>query len=149
MNERVPSSTTKQELFRGSTVSVGMLSRVLVIVHGKKNPSSEDWVQVCAHIHNNLNVVRGLLVTTSGSAPNAAQRKAGLDLVPKNYEPPPAAVLTTALMVRGVLTALNWFLNDTHRAFRPDNVAGVAAHLKITEKETVDLIAFAKALSPD
>jgi hypothetical protein len=138
----------KRELYRGATVSVGMLSRVLLIVHGRVAPSSEDWVHVCAHIQNNLHTARGLMVTTKGAAPNAAQRKAGLDLLPKNYSPPPAAIMTDALLVRGAITALNWFLNDTHRAFHPDDLVGAAKHLKITEEEAADLIALSVEIAP-
>jgi hypothetical protein len=138
----------KRELYRGATVSVGLLSRVLVIVHGDVPPSREDWVHVCDHIRDNYRDARGQLVMTAGPAPNAAQRKAALDLLPKDYVAPAAAVLTETVLVRGVLTALNWFLNDNHRAFRPNDVDGVAKHLKITEKEAADLIAFAHDLVP-
>ncbi len=138
----------KRELYRGATVSVGVMSRVLVIVHGDVPPSREDWPHVCDAIRDNHKVARGQLVMTAGPAPNAAQRKAALDVLPKNFVAPPCAVLTETILVRGVLTALNWFLNDSHRAFRPNDVAGVAKHLKITEKEAADLIAFALDLVP-
>ena len=138
----------RRELYRGATVSVGIASRVLLIVHGRVSPSSEDWAHVCAHIQNNLQTARGLMVTTTGAAPNAAQRKQGLDLLPKGYDPPPAAVMTSAFMVRGAITALNWFLNDTHRAFHPDDLAGAAKHLKITGEEAADLIAFSHEIAP-
>jgi hypothetical protein len=138
----------KRDLYRGATVSVGFAARVLLIAHGRRAPNAEDWVHVCAHIQNNLHVARGLMVTTPGTAPNAAQRKAGLDLLPKNYNPPPAAIMTNALLVRGTITALNWFLNDTHRAFHPDDIAGAAKHLKITGEEAADLIALSREIMP-
>lgn len=138
----------KRELYRGKTVSVGFASRVLLVAHGRRPPIAEDWTEVCAHIQNHLHTARGLMVTTLGAAPNAAQRKAGLDLLPKNYNPPPGAVMTNSLLVRGTITALNWFLNDTHRAFHPDDIAGAAKHLKITEEEAADLIALSREITP-
>ena len=138
----------KRELYRGDTVSVGLAARVLLIAHGRRAPSAEDWVHVLAHLKDNLHTARGMMVTTPGPAPNAAQRKAGLDLLPKNYNPPPAAVMTNALLVRGTITALNWFLNNTHRAFQPDDIAGAAKHLKITEEEAADLIALSREITP-
>jgi len=135
-------------IFRGATVSVGVMSRVLVIVHGDVAPSREDWAHVCEAIKDNFRGARGQLVMTAGPAPNASQRKAALDLLPKGYVAPPAAVLTETVLVRGAITALNWFLNDSHRAFKPSDVAGVAKHLKITVDEARELIDFAQDLVP-
>jgi hypothetical protein len=56
--------------------------------------------------------------------------------------------MTTSLLVRGTITALNWFLNDTHRAFHPDDVVGAAKYLKIAEEEAADLIALSREITP-
>ncbi|MGH7285414.1 MAG: hypothetical protein ACRELY_28155 [Polyangiaceae bacterium] len=39
-------------------------------------------------------------------------------------------------------------MNDTHRAFQPDDIPGIAKHLKVTENEAMTLMAFAKEIAP-
>lgn len=138
----------ERPLHLGKTVSIGMSSRVVVIAHGRLPPSREDWEHVCKHIQENCTVARGQIVITDRQVPNAAQRKAALAVLPAGFVPPPAAILTDALSVRGAITALNWFLNDSQRAFRPNDAAGVAAHLAVTLEQARELIAFAHALVP-
>ena len=52
------------------------------------------------------------------------------------------------MMLRGAITAMNWFLNDSHRAFKPDDVAGVAEHLRVTDDAARELVEFAHGLAP-
>ncbi len=56
--------------------------------------------------------------------------------------------MTNSLLVRRTITAVTWFLIDTHRAFHPDDVLGAAKHLEITEEEAADLIALSREITP-
>jgi hypothetical protein len=134
------------EIHRGKTLSVGRVDRIYVVSHAKLAPSAEDWKKVCDLISSHYDNARGLFILTAWPAPNAAQRKAALAMLPKNVKVPPVAILSEAMIVRGIATALNWFLNDAVRAFAPHEIEGLAKHLQITEIQAANLIAFAEKL---
>lgn len=138
----------KRILHAGATMGIGLHAGVLVVVHGGAAPSREDWDAVCRAVSELHGIARGQLVVSHGGMPNAAQRKAAIGSLPEGFVAPPAAVISGDAMIRGVITAMNWFLNDSHRAFRPGDVAGVAAHLGRTDEEARELVAFAEELAP-
>jgi hypothetical protein len=132
----------------GSTVSVGFDHGFLVIAHPHDAPSKEDWEYVCRAIREYHAAARGQLVLTFGGVPDAAQRKRALMELPEGFVPQPVAVLTDSIAVRGVMTALNWLLNDNHRAFALTDAAGAAQHLGIPLDQSQKLAAFAHDLMP-
>jgi hypothetical protein len=132
----------------GASVSVGLDNGILVIVHGRSTPSREDWDQVCRVLREHHGSARAQLVLTRGGVPDAAQRKRALAELPPGFVPKPVAVLTDSAAVRAVMTALNWLLNDNHRAFAIDNLEGAAEHLKMSLEEARQLAAFAHELLP-
>lgn len=133
----------------GSTVSVGVDHGFLVIAHSRGAPCKEDWEHICRAIREYHATARGQLVLTLGGVPDAAQRKRALQELPDGFVPKPVAVLTDSVAVRGVMTALNWLLNDNHRAFAIDDLAGAAKHLGIGLGEAQNLAAFARELMPN
>lgn len=135
-------------LHRGPTLGLGMSHGMLVIAHPAATPDREDWEHVVRAVREHHGKVRGQLVVSRGGGPDAAQRKRALAELPKDFVPPPVAVITESLAVRGIITALNWLLNDNHRSFARQNTAGVAAHLRIDESDARALIAFAESLLP-
>jgi hypothetical protein len=142
----MPASSDETEIYRGKTLGIGRVDRMYVVSHAQVAPSAEDWKKVCDLISSHYDDARGLFILTAWPSPNAAQRKAALAMLPKNPKVPPIAIMSEALIVRGVATALNWFLNDSVRAFQPHDVEGLAKHLKITEKDAANLIAFGEKL---
>jgi hypothetical protein len=124
------------------------LHGILVIAHPAVAPARDDWEQLCRAIRSQHPTARGQLVVSLGGGPDAAQRKRALAELPTGFVPRPVAVVTESLAVRGIITALNWLLNDNHRSFAPNDVAGVAEHLKVSLVESEELIAFANALLP-
>lgn len=138
----------KRTIHAGPTLAIGLMHRILVLAHGRSAPSKEDWMRACEAIGENHDRARGQLVLSLGGAPDAAQRKMAIDRLPPGFVTPPVAVISDALIVRGVITALNWLLNDSHRAFRPTDVDGVAAHLGIPRDRAAELVAFAQGIAP-
>jgi hypothetical protein len=127
---------------------VGLSHGILVIAHPALGPTRDDWEQLCRALRAQNATARGQLVVSLGGAPDAAQRKRALAELPKGFVPRPVAVVTESLAVRGIITALNWVLNDNHRSFAPNDAAGVAEHLQVSRAEADALIAFANSLLP-
>lgn len=138
----------KTTLHRGATLGIGRMGQILVVAHGKAPPSPEDWDEVCAIIGELHREMRGQVVLSLGGVPNAAQRKAAIGMLPEGYVAPPVAALTDDVFARGIITAMNWFLNDSHRALGTRDAAGVASHLGIDAEEASALVDLAHALAP-
>lgn len=138
----------KSILHRGSTLGIGRIGSRLVVAHGASAPSAEDWERVCEVIGEYNAMVSGQVVLSLGGVPNAAQRKSVLAVLPPGYVAPPVAALTDDVVARGIITAMNWFLNDSHKALTTRDTEGVAAHLKISLEEARELVQFAHELAP-
>ncbi len=102
-------------------------------VQGTDNPTDADWDRYLAFIAQEAPKMvepRGLIFSDGGS-PSAAQRKRLNDAVAP-YAKPRAAVLTTSVMVRGAMTALNWFI-PMYRAFAPTQLDEALRFLEVPE----------------
>jgi hypothetical protein len=125
-----------------SNVAVEMVGRTMVVVHGVMHPTNADWQIYLDALRDNAERMAAQLIVTDGGSPNSAQRRASIALV--NGRPlPPTAVVTSSLLVRGVVAALSWFMKDKIRAFPPaDFEAGCAFIGAATEsaalREVVD-----------
>jgi hypothetical protein len=102
---------------------------LVVGVHTRDNPSDEEWeawYRACEQVMKKHSNVRAAVVT-DGGGPNAMQRGRINDL----FQGRPQRVGVIApTFVRGVITALSWF-NPEVRAFRPGDVNGLVAHLRL------------------
>jgi len=123
-----------------------MQHRVLVLAHGRGPANREDWVAFCDILAREHENARGQLVISFGGAPDAAQRKSAIAMLSPGFVPPPVAVISDAPMIRGVVTVLNWLLQDSHKSFRTDDIVGVAEHLSLFHEEAIDLVGLAKEL---
>lgn len=138
----------KRTFHVGPTLGVGMLHQILIIGHGKPTPNREDWAALCSAIAAEHAVARGQLVLSRGGVPDAAQRRAALAVLPPGFVAPPVAVLADQAVVRGIVTVLNWFLNDSHAAFKRTDLVAIAAHLRVDEEKARAIVAFAEELAP-
>jgi hypothetical protein len=93
-----------------------MVEHTLVVVHGVAHPSDDDWQIYLDALRQHLDAIQGQLIVTDGGSPNSAQRRASLDLV-AGKTTPPTAVVTSSVLVRGVVSALSWIMKDRIRAF--------------------------------
>ena len=100
-----------------------------VTVLGRNAPTDKEWEVVCAFCRGPNPPVR-VLVWSAGGAPTSAQRHAILDA--SGGKGLPQAILSDHQMVRGIVTAISWFVKDV-RAFAPDDLQSALNHLKITK----------------
>lgn len=90
----------------------------LLMTHPHGDPTEAEWDEAVAAIRKAADSgARGLLVHTIGGGPNAAQRKQVAEMWEARGSMITIAVTTPSSMVRGVITALNWFLSRPIRAF--------------------------------
>lgn len=116
----------------GRTMQFRAVEDVFVVVHKADPPTEQEWeeyVDYCIALPQSCNKT---LVLTLGGGPNAKQRNA----LQKRFlveHPMTVAVMTDSTMVRGIVTALNWF-NPKAKAFPYANGTGVPdalAHLGV------------------
>lgn len=138
----------KAILHRGTTVGIGRIGSRLVVGHGPQAPSPEDWERVCEVVREYHQGVTGQVVLSLGGVPNAAQRKSVFSVLPAGYVAPPVAALTDDVVARGIITAMNWFLNNSHKALATRDAEGVAEHLGISSEEAEALVQLAHDLAP-
>jgi uncharacterized protein involved in exopolysaccharide biosynthesis len=90
-------------------------------VFSAKSPSNEDWDAMSETFF--VKPRRGVLGYTLGGAPNALQRKKVRDLHNRSGSvQPPSAILTTSMIARAAVTALNLFLDNKFRAYPPSEI---------------------------
>jgi hypothetical protein len=116
------SARTMKFAFVGGSVWVG--------VHGVEAPTSEEWRLHCLEIERVRNETRGVLVFTLGGGPDSHHRKAMRDSF-HGLTAPPTAVLTGSALVRGIVTALNWYYgDDLVAAFAPSELERALVYLE-------------------
>jgi hypothetical protein len=69
-----------------------------------------------------------MLVVTAGGAPTATQRKKVYDVL--NGQEPPAAIVSDSMVVRTIVTAMNWF-NRKNRVFSLSELDAALTYLQI------------------
>lgn len=91
---------------RLKTMQVDRVGDLLIVAHGRENPSDDEWNEHMAATDTVRNKFRGVLVTSLGGGPNAGQRKTLLDLAgSQTYL---TCICTDSIVARGVITAFNW-----------------------------------------
>jgi len=115
-----------------------MVGHTLVVVHSVTHPNDTDWEVYLDALRRNVDVIDSQLVVTDGGSPNSAQRKASLELAAARWErTPPTAVVTSAMLARGAVTALSWFMKDRIRAFARAEFEEACAFIGASSEKTV------------
>lgn len=111
---------------------------VCIVVNNATDPSKEEWDAYLALASAGMKAAGDLsrfsqLVVTDGGGPNAAQRKASVDLGKKHGDPSliRGSVVSNSVAVRGIVTAFHW-LGAPMRSFSPAEVGDALAHLGIS-----------------
>ena len=112
---------------------------LLLVAHGAQAPSESDWSGYLRYCEHHMpRTCRRTLVRTRGGGPDAAQRKRAQQLITTIsqgiVEPLRVAVVTDSTLVRGIVTALNWF-NPHTRAFAPDALSQALDYLSVPPGE--------------
>ena len=112
-----------------------MVGRTLVVVHDKTHPSDDDWQIYLDALRANQDAIEAQLIVTDGGSPTAAQRRASLEYA-RGFALPASAVLTSSVLVRGVVSALSWFMKDRIRAFAPGEFEEACAFIGAASEST-------------
>ncbi len=137
-----------QDLFKGRTVSIARVGKILVVAHSAQPLDAEEWTRYCQVVSRHHAKIAGQLVVAEGPGPDATQRQQAIDEYPKGIPIPPTAVLTRSALVRGVVTIYNWFSPRSMRAFAPDDISGAARQLNVAPEHMRDLVDFALSIKP-
>lgn len=98
-----------------------------IVVVGPSTPDDADWDLLVAAMRRERH--QRTLVVSAGGGPSAAQRKAILDA--SGGKGLPAAIITDSVVVRGIATAIAWFVPNV-RAYAPGELQAALDHLQIT-----------------
>lgn len=107
---------------------------IVIAVHGPDAPPDSEWNAYIEEFERqrDLSLARNF-VCTDGGAPTSTQRRAINERLLQNGRGL-CAVVTGSSLVRGVVTALNWF-NPVIKAFSPEQARAAYAHLNMTTEE--------------
>ncbi|PRQ00021.1 hypothetical protein ENSA5_28350 [Enhygromyxa salina] len=117
-----------------------------VAVHGKAPPSDEEWQDYLDHIVQHVNDARGVIVNTTGGGPTAAQRRAATEHWNRYGSTPKMAIMTISPVVRGMVTALSWFLGTNLRAYPIDGFKDAGKHLGLSASDVEEVRAVVERL---
>jgi hypothetical protein len=109
---------------------------VMVTVHGDLPIADAEWDAFLAAAGAAPRLT-ACLISADRQGPNARQR-AKLATLPQMY-PLPKAVVTTSVVVRGIVTATSW-LGTNIRAFAPHRIDDAFDYLKVVRGERAALL---------
>jgi hypothetical protein len=117
------------------------------LVHSADNPSDEEWKSYLTDLEkffksHRPKIFYGLLFT-DGGGPSAVQRRDNMTLLKKYPETKiHSAVVTSSVIIRGMLTAYHWmcesFFKSTYvplTAFKPIEILKAIKHANIPDSE--------------
>jgi len=106
--------------------------RRMIMLHGAQDPTMKEWDAYLADLRDKDVTTLGLLVFTSGGAPNAAQRRALNNVLLGRYFA--RAVVNDSTIVRGIIAAVGWFAPGV-QPFRPGEWKQAAAFARFKPEE--------------
>lgn len=117
---------------------------LFILVHNGATPSDAEWEAYVAAVKTEPDPSKFVtLVCTDGGSPTNAQR-AALNLA-LGYVSTPTAVVSSSSVVRGVVSALNFF-NRQIRSFAPAELGRAFAHLGVAGERQERALAELKRL---
>lgn len=106
------------------------VDRVMLLAHTAQNPGEAEWEGYCALMAEVRGELRGVLVYTLGGGPNSKQREQCRVAIENN--PSGAAIMCGSAVVRGIITSLNWFLDNRLMAFSLHDFEGALRYVERT-----------------
>lgn len=121
-------------------LAFGKVGSCFILVVAKTSPSDVEWDEYLQYLRANLDpdVHPQTLVVSAGGAPTAAQRQLLNELTAPYATTAPIAVLTSAPVVRGVVTALSW-QNPHYRDFPLSHLDDALSHLGVSGREAAEV----------
>lgn len=116
-----------------------IVGNVHIVLHGASDPKDEDWRLYMNAVREEARKMTDAdfakirtLVFSAGGGPTAKHRKEINEFLGGRVTP--VAIVTSSTIMRGVVTALQWF-NPLVRAFPPEDVVGALDFLKTSSAE--------------
>lgn len=126
------------------TMVHGEINGILLCIHNASPPDPEEWAAYMATFRKHAKSGKmKQLVVTEGGGPNTAMRNE-INSAVKGVQNV-VSVITASAMIRGVVTALNWFNPDV-KAFAPDRIKDGLVHLGVSAADMPRLINEARTL---
>lgn len=116
----VPSPTFLDEIVDGT----------LVVVQGNDPLATSQWDAHVARLVARRPEITGVVVLAHGPGPDARQRKQLQDAWGPG-RPPPIAIVEASVMMRGVIIALNWFMQNRLKAFAFDDLRSALGYADV------------------
>ena len=119
----------------GKAMRWAIVDGIAVIVHGSGTPSRDDWQVWLKEYRQRSSSLEGVVIYSFGGGPTSAQRTELLRIVEKLQHVPQTVMITGSAMVRGIITALSWFIAPPKRAkvFAPSELDNAFAVLRLAE----------------
>jgi len=92
-----------------------VIDHVTVVVHDARQPMSEEWTAYVDHFRARVDGPHSVLVYTLGGGPSGMQRAELLEVMAHSERPTPVFIVSSSAVVRGIVTAMNWFLRADRR----------------------------------
>lgn len=112
---------------------------VYVVVHDEIDPTPDVWREYVNEMEKQAPKIRGLAVYSLGGGPKAAERRYVADMWTRVGVNPPIVLVTPVLMVRTVVTALNWFLSRPIETFPPADFDRAMDKLDLAKAERTEV----------
>src|SRR5262249_51150233 len=116
------------------TMIRGLVGGTYICAHSTEPPTDEEWNSFLADMEREHRNVRGLFVVTDGGGPNTMQRERVTQFWASRVTPK-MAILTPSAVVRGAVTAINWFLGKRLRAFALEDFHGGLDYIEVPPEE--------------
>lgn len=122
------------------TISFEVIGNCGVLVHGRVDPTDEEWDRYIRFLQTHGNPHSKVVVYTHGGTPTAKQRAKLIEYMERaGTKDVPVAVMTSSPVARGVVTVFRWLLHKNMAAFSPDDEAGARAHLQISDERMTEI----------
>lgn len=104
-----------------------------LVLYDRATPADADWLAWMAAYQTHAKALRALMVFSLGGSPSATQRTEMNRFLQSRADLHRTAVVTASPLVRGIVTAMNWFLRPELRspAFAPGELEAASDYLQL------------------
>lgn len=88
---------------------------LLLVAHDEGPPSDDEWQAWLRQFEASARGLRANVVSSLGGGPTSSQRKELLAVLAHLDHVPAAVILTSSALMRGLVTAIGWFLPADRR----------------------------------
>jgi hypothetical protein len=110
-----------------------VLGDLLITAHDEGPPADSEWRAWLQDYESHIERLRGNIVHSTGGGPTSSQRKELLNVLGRHERVPPTVIMTSSALMRGLVTAVGWFLPPERRPmmFSVDEVGPALDFLRL------------------